>query len=132
MDKQRKYDLETIYERLRLFIEFADRKERGCSQWIENKTAKIYVRKGYHLIEGDIRVCLDIATVEVNEKYCKQGIFSEILKTFHEKNPWEYTFVENVMEQWLVNSVRKRGYSEVRDSGTHYDLPVSLYRSKKD
>jgi len=121
--------LEELNKELKQFI--ADSKDNaiGNRRWIDTKLAKIYIRKGVHYIDGDARICLDIASVEVSKKFRKNGYFNKILESFNRINPWEYTLIENVMEQWFADSIKNKGYSELKEYGCER-LPVTLYKKK--
>jgi len=117
----------TVLEKLQEFI--TEGKDSGYVQpkWLDDESMKVYVRKGRHLLKpgGKIQVCLDIASVEVDEEKRGQGIFSDFLNKAHEMNPWDATFVECVHNQDLALFLMKSGWMMVEAS-----IPQSFFMMK--
>lgn len=73
--------------------------------WIGNDRVAVYVRKSKRYVLGTCHSMLDLASIEVNRKYKRQGIFKDVFSTFLRLSPYPYVCVENVLtgclEQWL-------------------------------
>lgn len=98
-----------IIEKLKDFIENDKRNE-----WLSDGLMNVYVRKGYHFIEGKTKICLDIANVVVYKQ--KQGTWTKFLWEAHKINPWYCTFVECVNNKHLVKWLLKNGFTETNES----------------
>jgi hypothetical protein len=117
----------TVLEKLKEFID--EGKDSGYvpPKWIDDDDMKVYVRKGRHLLKpgGKMQVCLDIASVEVDEDKRGKGIFSNFLEKAHEMNPWDATYVECVHNQDLAVFLMKSGWMMVEGS-----FPQSFFLMK--
>jgi hypothetical protein len=51
-------------------------------------------------------VCLDLATIQIEERYRHQGFFKAVLETMVRLNPWDGVFLENVSYNWLNDYVK--------------------------
>lgn len=75
------------------------------NQWLRFPTGDVYVRKGFHKINGQITNTLDIANISIKQQFRGKGIGTTIFESFHQNNPFPMTFVESVinerLEQWL-------------------------------
>lgn len=82
-------------------------------KWIDDDDMKVYVRKSRRLLTPDlISVCLDIASVEVEEEKQGKGIFSSFLEKAHEMNPWDATYIECVVNQKLRAFLEREGWTQ--------------------
>lgn len=80
--------------------------------WLEYPHMQVYVRKGYHCIDGVGRHTLDIANVEVQERKRGKGIFTAWLKHAEKcaEGAFEGVFVENLLNMRLLELLLARGY----------------------
>ena len=85
-------------------------KIRNC--WVHERDLSVYVRRSMRFIGKEAVKCLDIASVEVNEKRRGCGIFKEFLARFEveAKNLNRAVFVESILEPRLLQFLFKRGY----------------------
>ena len=113
-----------ISKRLEEFIKNSQDK-RMNNVWIDDENMKAYVRKSYHLIEGKMTPTLDIASIAVDEEKQKQGFCSRFLEDAHEKNPWDATFVECVLNPDLASHLLRNGWLPCQ-------LGESFYKLKKE
>lgn len=97
-----------------LLLTFLKSKMRNA--WIENEIIKVYVRKGRHILAGEVRTTLDIAAVSVQEEFSRQGIFKSFLKFAHETNPFQATFVECVHNEILASFLLRNGWTQTEES----------------
>jgi N-acetylglutamate synthase-like GNAT family acetyltransferase len=89
------------------------------NEWLKSEKMDVYVRKGHHLIDGEIRSCFDVANISVPEKLRGHGIFTKWLEQVEKKIlPFgiEYVFVESILELRLVSFLNSRGYKEIPGS----------------
>lgn len=87
--------------------------------WIQEPHMKIYVRRSkrsldVHLIES----CLDLASVEVSEKYRGKGLFTKFVERFEQaaEDLDRTVFVESILEPRLVGFFEGRGYKQMDNS----------------
>jgi GNAT superfamily N-acetyltransferase len=76
---------------------------------------RVYVRRGTHMIERQVTLCLDIANIEVEEECQGQGLFTAWLayaEQMAELRGLKAVFVENIMNKRLIPFLFRRGYSE--------------------
>lgn len=77
------------------------------NQWLETKEAKLYVRKSQRIIVQEhcahLSTCFDLASMEVQPKEQHKGIFRTTLFEMVELNPFDYVFVENVLNHDLFH-----------------------------
>lgn len=83
--------------------------------WIKERNIAIYIRKSVRLIGEKTYPCLDIGSVEVNEKHRGQGIFTSFLKRFEQeaKKLNRGVFVENIFNKRLLQHLLSHGYALV-------------------
>lgn len=111
-----------------VFIEKSEKFER-YNQWISDSFSEVYLRKSRRYIDGEFIFCLDIATISVDEEHRGKGIAKEIIRQFHIMNPFECTFIENVMYDWFCDSIIKMDFKEM---GNDPYLPKSYYKNKEE
>ena len=103
------HSLDVLKQRFRRFMNGT-----GRVLWINSPLAKVYVRKSTRLCDGKLTPCLDLASIDVLERYRKHGImtkFSDFMLEFGHP-----VFVENVMYEQVLNSFLRRGYELVDGS----------------
>lgn len=85
--------------------DFLQSPDHSC--WLRNRKVSVYVRKSTRLVDRELIKCLDLANIEVNPRYQRQGIFKKVLQTWITYNPFSAIFIENVLNQdlhaWLLN-----------------------------
>lgn len=131
--------MKTVLEQLVDFIKESEEKH-VYNLWLGDDTMKVYVRKGRHMVyPGKLSTTLDIASVEVDEDKQGQGVFSDFLDKAHEMNPWDATYIENVLNPVLATSLIRHGWLPVpgaypesffmpKDTAKYYD---QLYKKQK-
>ena len=78
--------------------------------WVETEAMRVYLRKSQRPLEGVMRQCLDIATIEVEEGYRQQGLFTAFMLKAHALHSWEATYLEHanpIIERWCT----RRGWT---------------------
>lgn len=95
------------------FVAEASKSRFTYAQWLVDDEMEVYVRKSFRLLPVDyderrLSTCLDIASIEVYRQ--NRGTFSKFLVQAHEANPWDATFIENVMSERLSNSLLRKGW----------------------
>ncbi|MEI8270924.1 MAG: hypothetical protein WCG45_06180 [bacterium] len=113
-----------IFEKLKNFID-ESKEKRINNSWIDDENMKVYIRKGYHLIEGKMTPTLDIASISVEEEKQNKGFCSQFLEDAHEQNPWDATFVECVLNTNLASHLLRNGWLPCQ-------LGESFYKLKKE
>jgi len=83
--------------------------------WIEEPHMRVYVRRSFRNIGSKTFLCLDCASVEVDEDYRGKGIFSTFLIRFEKeaKKLNRAVFVESIQEPRLRNYLLTIGYKDV-------------------
>jgi hypothetical protein len=97
--------------------------------WIENKVMKAYVRKSKRLInDQELSDCLDLATMEIDEKHQGKGLGSDFIRLAHEANPYEFTFLENVLNERFCVHLIGLGWARVPVSIRTQGYCLCLYK----
>ncbi len=93
--------------------------------WIRERDIDVYVRRSNRLIEGNLILCLDIASVEVNENRQGQGIFKAFLYQFEKEaaKMRRAVYVENILEPRLLDFLIRKGYILIPKS-----IPPCVYK----
>jgi hypothetical protein len=73
--------------------------------WIMSREIHLYMRAGYHAINGKVYWFLDIANVEVAQK--GKGLFTEVLEYCQAVTPYAGVFVENILNERLMEHMKK-------------------------
>jgi hypothetical protein len=116
--------LSEIIPQVKDFLKEAE-SHRIYRSWVETDAMRVYLRKSQRPLAGVMRICLDIATVAVDEGYRQHGLFTAFMLKTHALHPWEATYLEHanpIIEQWCT----KRGWTN--DPRT---FPPSFYLLKK-
>ena len=96
------------------------------NEWLSSAKMNVYVRKGRHLINGEIRLCFDVASIGVPDNLRGKGIFTKWLEQVEKEIPSfeiEYVFVESILESRLIPFLGRHGYTEIPGSN-----PPSMYK----
>lgn len=111
----------SVINQLDEFIEDSSRMKYGRNLWLEDSIMKVYVRKSTRFIDDEKLIALDIATVEVDQKYQGKGIFSKFLDYVQNSNPWDVVYVESVLNPIVLKMLEKRGYTQMKHiPGSYY------------
>ena len=84
------------------------------NMWIDYPGMKLYVRKGYHMIGGELGLWLDLANMEAEEP--GTGNLDRLLGDIGELEGFEGIYVENVLTERLCCGLERRGFDVVDDS----------------
>lgn len=114
-----------IKKELEKFIDESENK-RIRNKWIDDENMKVYVRKGYRLINKKMVQTLDIASIAVDEDKRRMGFCSKFLEEAHELNPWDATFVECVLNQNLACHLLRNGWNMKEEENSFYKLKKEI------
>lgn len=94
-------------------IDFFNSSQRNT--WIESPQMKVYVRKGGHLdTDFQLRIFLDIASIEVCSECRHKGHFKAFLTLCQEIQPYDGILVENVLNDSLRAYLRRLAREDPR------------------
>lgn len=82
--------------------------------WIKYPNFEVYVRKGYHLLEGKQAITFDVANIHVHEEARGKGIFStwlDMVETMAHEEGFDAVYVENLLNPLLANFLVRAGYT---------------------
>jgi len=88
------------------------------NQWVRYGPADVYVRKGNHILNGELLHTFDIANINIaNEEQQQKGVFTAMVCELRELLTFEYNeyhalYVENVQTKYFANHLRRRGWIE--------------------
>lgn len=100
-------------------ISFLNSQQRNT--WIRVGGVSIYVRKGHHLIDGEIRDTFDIGNINIEPM--GTGIGTVVIDMIHDLNPYSITFIENILNPRFYEHLKHAGWLDVKGSS-----PPSLYK----
>lgn len=104
---------------LQNFIDSVDVTSRmPRSQWLMVPGLDVYVRRGFHLIEGDLTACLDLASL--NATPMRKGIGTRFITAAHEMNPWRVTYIESVLNPHLVRWLDRNDWMRIESMAPSY------------
>lgn len=92
------------------------RAQVGIADWIYTSYGKFYLRISRRLLTHDQRGlmwCIDIASVDIDEQYQRQGLFKTALIAIENhavKAGYDAVMIENVLNDDLKRYLQKRGY----------------------
>lgn len=120
---------ESMTKLLKLFDEFlAD--ENEINVWLTTKIVRVYVRKsiwggarGFYGLER-VRAtdCLDVATIEVEEKYQGCGVFRQFMTHALKVSPYDRVVLERVMNPILHEWAHRHGWKPFLDDSYWFAL----------
>ena len=93
--------------------EFLDSDFRNKYVYDSNYIVELYVRKGHHVINNKLENTLDIASLVVDEDHRGAGIGSMLISEIHRINPFEYTYVESLLNTSLYCHLIDHGWIDV-------------------
>jgi hypothetical protein len=111
-----------VIEQLNKYMDNDRLVARVQPKWLYSETINVYVRKATRripLVEGNkiyfqgpcrIGFTLDIASIEVPEHLWNRGICQQFIIAAHELNPWDGTYIENLMSNKMIHIARKLGF----------------------
>ena len=85
--------------------------------WIGDDRVAVYVRKSKRYVLEVCHPVLDLASIEVNVEYRRQGIFKDVFFTCRKLSPYPYVYVENVLEPYLDHWLRTQDHVCIDESG---------------
>jgi hypothetical protein len=95
--------------------------------WLRIGPYDMYVRKGNHMVEGSVRLCFDLASIQRKEDgKCGRGQFKALLPQLIAKAStfrFEVMFVESLLNPKLETYLKSVGFQEVPGS-----CPPSVYK----
>lgn len=106
----------TVLEQLAEFIKDSEGR-MAQSKWLADDTMNVYVRRGFHSIDGLPRICLDVASVTVA---VEQGTWTNFIWKAHDLNPWDCTFVECVHNHHLASWLLRNGFMPTDGMESYY------------
>lgn len=95
-------------------------------QWMWGEGLQVYVRKGYHVLDGEARHTLDLANVQVAPRYQRKGYLRDFIMEMEAQKKYDWLFIENVLSGRLARILTKHGWTRVI-IGTD-DLVPSFYK----
>lgn len=104
-----------IKGQISLFLQSKD-----INLWLKGSGIEVYVRKGYHLIDGKRCKTLDIANITVTKK--GQGLGSEFLEFCCKINPFDAVYIENILNNRFFVFLIKNDWQPV------HSIPPSVYK----
>jgi hypothetical protein len=78
--------------------------------WIHTKTTSVYLRKSSRIIDGVKINVIDLANVNVHEKYQNNGYFKSLILFLESLDT---VYIENVLNDKLAESLLNNGYRQV-------------------
>jgi hypothetical protein len=103
-------DLPTLDE----FMARGPKKFPRNSYVIEPGFSSLYVRWGFHLVDGDMLACFDIANAEVEVK--GKGTFKKLIAKIRANYPCVPIYAESVLNERLAKSLPRMGFKSVEGS----------------
>lgn len=113
----------SVLDELDDFIEKSKNIKYSTNKWLEFDEFKVYVRKTNRFLFGKIYTSLDIASIEVCEREQRKGICKNFIKRVHDNNPFDVTYIENVLNHYLSDHLERNGWM-----ATGSELPKSYYK----
>ncbi len=96
-------EYEEVLNEVKRFIQAYIKTSFGGNQWFRTQSGilSFYLRINKRLFEGQIKICIDIATIEIAEEHQKRGIASRLIQDICEISSSfssaECTYIENVL-----------------------------------
>jgi hypothetical protein len=85
------------------------------NKWLCDNKMAVYVRKGHHIgSDNKMHLFFDIASVEVKEKFQKQGIFKNFLLECQKIQLYDGIFIENVLNEHLKKYLQRLANEDSR------------------
>jgi len=82
--------------------------------WLEDKKMAVYVRKSKRYLDNVLMNCVDIGSVNIEEKYRGKGTFSSFLKKIEKINPYKVIYIENILNDNLAKHFKKIKWIEIK------------------
>ncbi len=103
------------------------------SSWIQIPHGQIYFRKAMRCFQPygqKLYKTLDIANIQIEPSWQRQGIFKEFLKNLEEEKlpDIDVIYIENLIEEWFQNWFKRNDWEPIKN---HYSSsPVSFIKWK--
>lgn len=81
----------------------------GGRGWLTCKEGDVYVRATFHYFQGKRKTSLDIANINLKEKFRGKGVFTALLKSLSSMNR-EMVLVESVHDKRFQDFLLKNGF----------------------
>lgn len=88
--------------------------------WARDSDVEVYIRNTRRVCGDVVLSTLDIASINVTKP--GRGFWTKFIKEVHAINPWEATYVENVLNQRFERWFVKHGWTQQKDI-----LPPSFF-----
>jgi GNAT superfamily N-acetyltransferase len=76
------------------------------NEWVEHSAIKVYLRIGRRYLDGEPRLCLDMASVEIEPEFQGKGWFSLLMEFLCVHTPTDYVYIENtlnpILKDWCI------------------------------
>jgi hypothetical protein len=112
--------------RLQKFLDLSVHEKFYKNQWVEvcegQEYIKFYLRASTRRLEKDhiaIKV-LDIATIELSKGLQNKGIGMQLINFLHSSNPYQGTYIENVLNSYLENKLIRDGWKSHLYANCYY------------
>lgn len=114
--------IETYFHNLTLWLKGPTR-----NQFVFASDDKIvtYLRKGHHYVGDKIQDTLDIARIEIEDKWQRKGIGKAVVDGIHAANPFPITFIESILNPDFYTWLKREGWLDVKNSN-----PPCVYKAK--
>lgn len=94
----------------------------------------LFIRKAWRVLppkkltdlDSSLNPVLDLASFEVNPK--GEGLFTRILEIAETECPWDFVFIENILESRLIPFLEKRGYQKMTRHSRWDDASPSYWK----
>ena len=87
------------------FLEQAN-SHRMYRAWVDTDIIRVYMRKSFRPLGGNLKQCLDVGSISIQEEYRGKGLCSFFLSKTHAFNPYDATYIESILnpiiEQWCI------------------------------
>ena len=114
-----------VDDRMREFL-----KRRRGSEWFKYKGFKVYLRNGYHLVDGEIQATFDFANFGTSRRNLVTAMaFYKWLLVYEMEGALagKHLYIENVFNETLVGFFKSRRYEQLPGEGA----PCFLKRVSK-
>lgn len=85
-----------------------------CRKWLFEDYLKVYVRTGLRMVGSESVVSFEIANIEVDPSWRRQGLFKHFVhraaRHMHERAPRSHIFIENVLNEHLTAYLRRNDW----------------------
>lgn len=86
------------------------------SRWLGDEHIAVYVRKGHHLINGEMINTFDVANIVQDPEHCSKGYFKAFMQKVESLDLPIY--VECILNPKLVEILKRNEYSIIEHYGS--------------